>query len=204
MPGIMSMLSKIGGIAAAPFTGGASLGLTALGSMGSVLGKQQEGKGNAMATQGQIGNQYDRNAIDSYGTAQDAQFKAAQQDLTRKQYETTSRSSAGKEALIAMLMQNYSPTSISTPGIKSSTISGGMGESLKNPQILELLKSIAAKGVTDQATPMTFTGGSLLTPPKQTPLPQTGKTDSILNTIARIAQLAGTAAPLFKKKEDDE
>jgi hypothetical protein len=197
--GILSSLLKIGGVVAAPFSGGASLGLTALGNMGSVLGKQQEGAGNAMATQAGLTNQFDRNAIDSYGTAQDAQFKAGQQDLDRKGYEAKHQSSAAKEALLAMLMQDYKPSSISTPGIPQSTVSGGMGDMLKSPQILELLKSVAAKNSTAATAPMTFAGGNVLAPPKQTPLPQAGKSDGILNAIARIAQLAGTAAPLFKK-----
>lgn len=203
---ILSGLLNVAGFGAAPFTGGASLALSgvggaldAFGKGGSVLGAQQGAAGNAMATQAQIGNQFDRNAIDSYGTHQDAQFKAGQQDLQRKQYETSSRSSAGKEALIAMLMGNHTPSKVSVAGVPDAQMSGGMGEALKNPQILELLKSIASKAQTDHATPMSFTGGSLLAPPKQTPLPQASKTDGILNTIARIAQIAGTAAPLFQK-----
>jgi hypothetical protein len=172
----------------------------AVTGLGGVLGGQQKGAGDAMATQGQVQNQFDRNAIDSYGTAQGAQFTAADQDLKRKSYETQHRSSAGKEALLALLMGNHQPSSVSIAGIPQAQISGGMGETIKNnPQILELLKSIAAKGTADQAAPMSFTGGSILKPPTQTPLPQAGKSDSILNTIARIAQLAGSAAPMFKQ-----
>ena len=43
----LSLLGKVGGIAAAPFTGGASLiptVLSAAGDIGSVLGKQEAGK----------------------------------------------------------------------------------------------------------------------------------------------------------------
>ncbi len=199
--GWLSSLAKIGGLVAAPFSGGASLALTGLGSVGDVLGKQQEGKGAGMATQAGIQNQFDRNAIDLYGSQQGAQNSAADLDLKRKSYETQSRSSAGKEALIAMLLGDHKPTSISTPGIQSSTISGGMGDTIKNnPQILELLKSIAAKGTTDQATPMSFTGGNLVAAPKLTPLPKAGKSDGILNTIARIAQIAGGVGSLIKPK----
>lgn len=202
---IWSTLAKVGGIAAAPFSGGASLALTGLGSIGDVLGKQQAGQGQAMATQAGLTNSYDRNAIDLYGTAQGAQDKAAQLDLQRKAYDTQHRSSAGKEALIAMLMGDYKPSTVSVGGIPNAQISGGMGDTIKNnPQILALLQSIAEKAKTDQATPSTFTGGTLLAPPKQTPLPQTSKTDSILNTIARIAQIAGSVAPMFGKKSNED
>ncbi len=178
--------------------------LGAVTGLGGVLGKQQAEKGSALATQAQLQQGQDRNALELYQTQQGAQNTAADLDLKRKAYDTTHRSSAGKEALIAMLMGNSTPSRVSVAGIPEAQISGGMGESIRNsPQMLDLLKSIAAKGTADQATPQTFTGGNVVAPPTLTPLPQTGKTDSILNTIARIAQLAGTAAPLLKPKPQD-
>lgn len=190
--GILSTLAKIGGVAAAPFTGGASLGLTALGGIGDVLGKQQAGAAQGQAAQANLQQGQDRNAIDLYGQQQGAQDKAAQLDLQRKGYDASSRSAAGKQALLAMLLGDYHPSSVSVPGVTNATVSGGMGDSLRNnPQILDLLKSIAAKGVTDQATPNTFTGGNLVQAPSLTPLPQQGKGGKVLDAIARIAQLGG-------------
>ena len=197
--GILSTLAKIGGIAAAPFSGGASLALTGLGSVGDVLGGQQKGAAQGQISQAQLQQNQDRNALDLYGQQQGAQDKAGQLDLQRKAYDTTSRGAAGKQALLAMLLGDYKPSSVSVPGITPATFSGGMGESLKNPQILELLKSIAAKGVTDQATPNQFTGGNLVQAPTLTPLPKQSKTSGILDTIARIAQIGGAVAPMFKK-----
>lgn len=201
--GILGTLAKLGGIAAAPFSGGASLALTALGGVGDVLGKQQGGAAQGRVTQAQLQQGQDRNALDLYGQQQSAQDKAAQLDLQRKAYDATSRSAAGKQALLAMLLGDYKPSSVSVPGITNATITGGMGETIKNnPQILELLKSIASKGTTDQATPNTFTGGTLVAPPTLTPLPQEGKSSKILDTIARIAQIGGavgTSLPSKKK-----
>ncbi len=190
--GILSTLAKIGGVAAAPFTGGASLALSALGGVGDVLGKQQQGAAQGQAAQATAQQNQDRNAIGLYGEQQGAQDKAAQLDLQRKGYDATSRSAAGKQALLAMLLGDYKPPQVSVPGIQNATFSGGMGDTIKNnPQILELLKSISAKGVTDQATPNTFTGGELVKAPTLTPLPQKSKTSSIMDTIARIAQIGG-------------
>jgi hypothetical protein len=199
--GILSTLMKIGGIGAAPFTGGASLALTGLGGIGDVLGKQQAGAAKGMADTAAVTQAQDRNALNLYGTQQDAEFKAGQQDLQRKSYDTTHRSSAGKEALIAMLLgSNPSAGQVSVAGVPNAQISGGMGETIaKNPQILELLKSIAAKAQTDQATPSTFTGGNLVKPPSLTALPKPGKGSGILDAIARIAQIAGAVAPMFTK-----
>lgn len=199
--GILSTLAKIGGVAAAPFSGGASLALTALGGVGDVLGKQQAGAASGRVAEGQLQQGQDRNAIDLYGQQQSAQDKAAQLDLQRKDYDAKSRSAAGKQALLAMLLGDYKPSSVSVPGVTNAQISGGMGETIKNnPQILDLLKSIASKGVTDQATPTTFTGGDLVKAPTLTPLPQQSKTSGILDTIARIAQIGGSLAPSIANK----
>ena len=178
--GILSVLGKIGG---------------SLLGLGGVMGKQQEGAAKGAATQAQLQQGQDRNAVDLYQTQQGAQNQAGQLDLQRKSYDTSSRSAAGKQALLAMLMGDYHPSTVSVPGITNATFSGGMGESLKNPQILALLKSIADKGVTDQATPNAFTGGEMVKAPTLTPLPQTGKGSSIMSTLARIAQIGGSVSP---------
>lgn len=205
---ILSTLLQFGGLAAAPFSGGASLALTGVGKgldmagkAGSVLGAQQAGNAQGQLQQGNLQNNYDRNAIDLYGTQQGEQDKQAQLDLQHQQYDAQHRSSAGKEALIAMLLgSGGGAQNVSMAGIPQATVSGGMSAAMKsNPQILELLKSIASKGQTDQATPSTFTGGTVLPAPTLTPLPQTSKSDGILSAIAKIAQLAGTAAPMFHK-----
>jgi len=199
---ILSTLMKVGGLAAAPFSGGASLALTGLGGIGDVLGKQQAGAAKGMADTAALTQSQDRNALNRYGTQQDAEFKAGQQDLQRKQYDTTHRSSAGKEALIAMLLgSNPFAGQVSVKGIPNAQIRGGMGDTIaNNPEILKLLQSIAAKAQTDQATPSAFTGGNLVAPPSLTALPKPGKASGILDIISRIAQIGGAMAPMFTKK----
>jgi hypothetical protein len=199
--GILSTLGSIASFVPLPGMGAVGKALQVAGSAGDVLGKQQEGAAKGQAAQAQIQQGQDRNAIDLYGQQQSAQDKAAQLDLQRKTYDTSSRSAAGKQALLAMLLGDYKPGQVSVPGVTNATLSGGMGETIKNnPQILELLKSIASKGVTDQATPNTYTGGDLVKAPTLTPLPQQSKTSSILDTIARIAQIGGSIAPSLGSK----
>lgn len=200
--GILSSLGKLAAGVAAPFTGGASLAaIPAIDAVGGVLGKQQQGAASGRVAEAQLGQGQDRNAIDLYGTQQGAQDRAAQLDLQRKGYDAQSRSAAGKQALLAMLLGDYKPSTVSVPGVTNATLSGGMGETIRNnPQILELLKSIAQKGVTDQATPNTFTGGNLVAPPTLTPLPKEGKGNKILDTIARIAQIAGPVMSAIPQK----
>src|SRR3954467_7844235 len=112
---ILGSLLKIGGIAAAPFTGGASLiptALSAAGDIGSVLGGQQGGKNNAMAAQANLQSQHDRNAVDLFQAQQQAQNQAGALDLQRKNFEHVTRGSDAKQALIgALLGGGITPTS---------------------------------------------------------------------------------------------
>src|SRR5262245_37359946 len=196
--GILSTLGTIASFVPLPGMGAVGKALEVAGNAGDVLGKQQGAAAQGQAAQAQLQQGQDRNAIDLYGQQQNAQDKAAQLDLQRKAYDTQSRSAAGKQALLAMLMSDYKPSQVSVPGVTNATVSGGMGDTIRNnPQILSLLKSIADKGVMDQATPNTFTGGDLVKAPTLTPLPQQSKTNSILNTIARIAQIGGAVAPMI-------
>lgn len=196
----LSTLAKIGGIAAAPFSGGASLALTGLGSVGDVLGKQQAGAAAGNLAQANAQQAQDRNAVDLYQAQQAAQNQAAQTDLQRKQYETQNRSTTAKQALLAELLGNFQPTSVSVPGIQNANISGGLAASLKNtPGALQALQTLAQQAHTAQAAPVQFSGGQMVQAPSLTPLPQQPKGNGVLNAIAKIAQLAGATAPLFQK-----
>ena len=199
----LSALGKIGGIVAAPFTGGASLIPTVLSSVGdvaSVLGKQQQGKA-AGKQQQEIDNQArDRSAIDLYQAQQGAQNQAAQLDLQRKQYEQQAQAQAMKQALAGMLLGGgITPTSIS--GGKAS---GGLLASLNaNPELLAALKGYGAKQQGAAMTPAAFSGGQLLQAPKLS-TPMQVDNGGFLSTLANIGQIAGAASPyvgeILKKK----
>lgn len=188
--GFWSTLAKIGGVAAAPFTGGASLIPTALsvaGDVGSVLGKQQQGKAAGQQAQAGADLSYDRNKIDLYGTQQDAQFKAGQQDLERKKFEGTNRGDTAKQALIgALLSGKMDPTSIS--GGKAS---GGLLAAMQgNPDVIAAMRNLHGQADKAQMAPPSFAGGSLLQAPTLSAPP---KVDSggWLSGLANALQIGG-------------
>ena len=190
----LSSLLNIGGIAAAPFTGGASLlatGLGAAGDIASVLGKQQQGAAQGRAAQEQANLSHDRNAIDLYQAQQAAQNQAGALDLQRKNFETASRTNDAKTALIgALLGGGVTPTSISPSGA-----SGGLLRSLNaNPEALAALKTLGAKGAAAQQNPLQFTGGNMVPAPTLNPVQQIDK-GGFLSTLARIGEIAGAVSP---------
>ena len=97
--GVLSVLGKIAG---------------GLLGFGNVLGKQQEGEAKGQATQAQLQQGQDRNAVDLYGTQQNAQNQAGQLDLQRKGYENTNRSTTAKQALIAALVTGLTQANAGT------------------------------------------------------------------------------------------
>ncbi len=188
--GWLSALGKIGGIVAAPFTGGASLIPTALslaGDVGSVIGKQQQGATNGRITQAQLNQGQDRNAIDLYQAQQKAQNDARQLDLQTKGFENDNRSTTGKQALIsALLSGNIDPTSIS--GGKAS---GGLLAALKNnPDAIAAMRNMHGQADKAQMAVPNFAGGQLLNAPSLTPLQQVDK-GGWLSKLASFGQIAG-------------
>lgn len=171
----MSLLGVIGRI------GAGVLGL------GNVLGKQQQSEAEGQLKQAQVQQGQDRNAIDLYGTRQDAQFKAGQQDLDRQTFTTKNRGDVFRQALMAELMPQLMK-GVSMPGVPQA--SGGTFDVASSPGALEAIKAFGSQAHTAQDTPVQFVGGEMLKAPTLTPLPQTSKGSNILSTIARIAQLA--------------
>src|SRR5579862_3406147 len=195
----MSFLSILGDIAGlVPVPGAGILGdvLKGAGSAGSVLGAQQAGKAKGALDQAGAQQGQDRNAISLYQAQQQAQNQAAQTDLERQQFATTNRGQTAKQALIgALLGGGYQPTQIAP---KSSIVSGGLARSLLNsPQTRAAMQTLNSQASTAQNTPLSFTGGNLVTPPSLTPLPQMGS--GTLSDVANGLQLAGAVAPSFLK-----
>jgi hypothetical protein len=198
----LSGLMKIGGIAAAPFSGGASLALTGAGGLldkvgkaGAVAGGQQSGANNARIAQGQLDLARDRNVLDLYNSQQGAQFNAGQQDLARKNYELDSRNRNAKSMLIASLLNGGLPST----SIAGGKASGGLAEKLRtDPGAMTAMRNLTEQADKAQMAPMdwsksyTYNGGEMVAPPSLS-APQ--KIDlgnkGIGNILARIAQLAG-------------
>lgn len=200
--GLLSTLAKIGGVVAAPFSGGASLALTGLGSVGDVIGGQQKGAAQGQMTQAQLQQGQDRNATDLYQAQQTAQNQAAQTDLQRKQFESTNRGSTAKQALLASLLGGgYQGANVSVPGIQNASVSGGLLDSLKNnPGAMAAMAKLAQQAGTAQDTPLQFQGGQQIQAPTMTSLPQESKGNNIMDIIARIAQIGGAVGSAMPPK----
>jgi hypothetical protein len=193
--GWLSSLAKIGGVVAAPFSGGASLALTGLGGAldgigkaGAVMGGQQGGANNARVAQGQLDLSRDRNALDLYNSQQGAQFSAGQQDLQRKGFETSDRSSTAKQALIgALLGGKMDPTSI-----KGGVASGGLLRALQaNPDALGAMQRLGGSAGQAQIKPLEFTGGQMVAPPSLSAPQKIDVGGGKLGALSKIMQVLG-------------
>jgi hypothetical protein len=169
------------------------------GDIGSVLGKQQEGAAAGRVQQSIANDRSDRNAVDLFSTQQGAENQAGQLDLQRKGFDTNNRGALAKQALIGHLLGGgMQPTQISTPGIQSSTLQGGLVRSLlANPEALAAMKTMGGQAGTAQATPLQFQGGNLLKPPTLSK-PLDVDNGGTMATLANIAQIAGTVSPYLK------
>jgi len=205
--GTGSMAAGLGGAGAAAGLGGGAAaggggilstlgklaGSKGVGAMGDVLGKQQQGAAQGLIAESQLGQGQDRNAVDLYQAQNTAQQQQAAQDLQRKQFETTNRSSTARQALLASLLGGgYEGSNVSVPGITNAKVSGGLLDSLKNnPGALAAMQKLAAQASTAQDTPLQFQGGQPVAPPTLTPLPQQGKGSKMMDALSRIAQVGG-------------
>lgn len=152
---------------------------TGKAAAGAAAGRQQD-------TQNILTQDALRNS--QYGTKQGAEMNAGNLDLSRKSFEEQARGGRAKQALIASLLGGFQPTSINTPGIKQSTISGGLAESLKSPgaqQSMQELLRQALLAQMQQGSPQgeQYTGGKVLAPPPIAALPQAGKMEKVLGGV---------------------
>jgi hypothetical protein len=172
--------------------------LDALGSVSSVLGKQQEAAAKGKADQAQLNQGQDRNAISLYGAQNAAENQAAQTDLERQQFGNQNRSTTAKQALIgALLGGGVQPTSI-----KDGAASGGLLRSLNGNQgALAAMQALGSQGSTAQNTPLSFSGGKTVAPPTLTSMPQIDQ-GGLMSTLATLGQLAGATSPYLKKPTD--
>jgi hypothetical protein len=196
----LSGLLKVGGAIAAPFTGGASLGLSALGGIGDIAGKAAGGAASGREREAQLLMQQDQLRNSQFGTQQGAEMQAGNLDLNRKNFEEGARGGRAKQALLASLLGGgFQPTSIDVPGIKKSTMTGGLAESLKSPgaqQAMQELMRQALAAQMQQGSPQgeQFTGGAMLKPPTLNAMPKAGMLEKILGGVGVGGSILGSLA----------
>lgn len=158
-------------------------------AVASQYGKQQQGKAQGAEAQAGVQQRQDQNAISNYIAQQNAQNAAANTDLSRQQFAQSSRGKNARDALIGALLGNYAP---------SGKLSGGISKGFSTPEAKASMSELNRQGLEAQFTPPEFTGGAMVKAPTLTPLPNTGGS-GWLNTLASLAQLAGSASPYLKK-----
>lgn len=162
-----------------------------------VAGDTAGGRATGRQAEAVINNARDNTAMQGYGIQQGAQNQAGQLDLQRKNFTEDARKGRAQQALMGDMFSHYSPVDINTPGVPHSQISGGLQIGEGGKQAMgELMK----QALMAQLQGDTFTGGKLLTPPAQTPLPQPGKLDSFLNSLGTFGSLAGSVAANLPQK----
>ena len=209
----LSALGKIGGliggVAGIPFTGGASLAATlpsilgGVGNVASVLGAQQGGKAKGAADTAGITQGQDRNAIALFQAKQAAENEAAQRDLQRQKFGADEQGRNAKNAILSALLGGGMPrTAIDVPGIQSAKVSGGLMDALKNnPDALAALSTLKGQAGQSLESGPSFTGGNAVAAPTLTPLPNTGGSNSFLNALTSIGQIAGAGVSSLPAKK---
>ncbi len=132
--GFLSSLAKLGGAIAAPFTGGASLALSALGGIGDVMGSSAAGAANQRAGENQQATNLYNAQSQNYGTQQSAILNLLNQmnnmQMERAQFGATSPQNYAQNALMGDRLANAQKVTISHPRANIPTISGGFDPSM--------------------------------------------------------------------------
>lgn len=165
--------------------------LAALPLIGSMLGGLAGGRSKGKQEEANLLMQRDALQNQQYGTAQNAQFQAGQQDLQRKGFTEDARGNRARQAMIGDLLQNLQDVNISVPGVRNATVTGGLRPSALGDQGRQAAGNLAKQALMAQMTPDQFSGGALLTPPKLSALPQSNWFDKFLNIAAPAASIAG-------------
>lgn len=190
--GLLSGLLKIGGAIAAPFTGGASLLATGLGAAGDIAGKAAGGAAAGRQAESQALLSRDQLANQQYGIKQGAEMNAGQLDLQRKNFSEGARGDRAKQALIASILGGgFQPTNVSVPGVKNATITGGLGESIKNPGAQAAMQELMKQALAAQLAGDTFTGGKVLDAPTISQVPKAGLLEKVLGGVGLGGSLIG-------------
>jgi hypothetical protein len=198
--GFWSGLGKVAGIAgsvlAAPATGGVSLGaipgiLKTVGNVAGKLGPLGQdasaiagGRAAGRMTDAELGQRQDQIGLQRYN----AGLGAADVDLARRKYALSAPAARGRQSVQGDILANAQDVNISAPGIRIPQISGGLRPSMFSANTRALGGELSKDALADQMKGDAF--DPLGAPPTQTPLPQPGATDKILQTAGYIGALA--------------
>ena len=207
--GFLSGLLKLGGLAAAPFTGGASAALTAgLGAAGQIAGMAGQGAaGQRMGENDQI-SQRNNQRLAAYNTQQNAMSRALEnqsgENMQRAQWGVQSDRERARQSVLGSLMKNLqtSRVSSSNPMLQGRipTYTGGLQAS----SVLDAMTRQQGQGLLQKALTAQQTGSDVpaatdflkgvLTPPELEALKKSGLLEKILGAVGLAGSIAGGVA----------
>lgn len=201
--GFWSSLGTLGGMALAPFTGGASLPIAmglgasiggAAGSIADSLSNAGQVGGNAAASaaqgrlaEGQLTQGQDRNALGLYN----AQLAAAQQAINQ-------HSQLAHQAGQGDVMSNVQDVNISglPSNVHMGNVTGGLRPSLLGPNARQAGQTLSRNALLQLLQGDT----NLPKAPQLTPLPQANGLDKVNAGLGYAGSMAGALSPLFQPK----
>lgn len=183
--GLGKWLLGAGGLIAAPFTGGATLG-PALGILGTTAGDASAARGQGRVDQ-QTADIQRNNAI----------INQIQADLAQKRYTQSNYQTGANNAVRGGLLTGLNDVNITglPAGVHMPTITGGARPSAIDNKV-GIGQLLERHGIDQMNAP----GAGLPAIPQLPAQPQAGKLDKFLNIFGTIAPLLGELGSLGAKK----
>lgn len=160
------------------------------GAIGSIAGGAGKSSSDARQRQNELQAQRDRTAADLYGTRQGAEMQLGNLDLNRQQFSEQARGNRGRQALVGSLLQNFKPMSVSVPGIRPATITGGAADAIQG-QGQNVGKLLYEAALMKMLQGDQFEGGKILNAPSPTPIKEAGFLEKLLGTAGLVGSLVG-------------
>ncbi len=229
--GWLDVLKTVGGIAAAPFTGGTSLGLVIpeLGKIASgIAGARAQGRQAAATTN----TARDQLATQQYQTQQNAQIQSllgaenanmnranlglsqAGMDLNQRKFALDAPNARAGQAVRGDMLNRSTAFRIpDTARIKVNHIQGGFNADMLSPETRQLGRVMTQQALNAQQKGDTFApmssdvpqqnwGGAVMKPPALSDLPQANGFDSFLNVASPLLGIGGAITSAFQQNKD--
>lgn len=175
--------------------GWVQLALTAAGLLGGLMSRGAKASADNRAAEGVANIQRDRTASDNYQTQQDAQFKNANTDLARREFEQQSRPANAQQVALGDLLKNVQDVNISAPaGVHMGSVSGGLRPSVFGANTRAAGGELSRQALEKLLAGEHFDPVSMIAPPQATPTPQAGKLEKLLGILGTAGGLAGGVA----------
>lgn len=196
--GFLSTLGKIGkfaGIAAAPFTGGASLALTALGTAGDIASNVAAGR--AKGREDEFGANLTQAAHKDR-----AMLDRAQLEMDRNKAARVAQSDDMSKIMRGNMISNMQTGIGQTArpaGVPTMTFKGGLNAGMLGPEA----KAGGAEMSRAALMSMLNGGDKVSDVPMQdydAMMPKSGILDKILSTVGTVGGFAGAMAPSYAKQ----